>query len=102
MDRGWLAERVSVTAEVAGLLETFESRFGFEPGLNQLGPPAAEQALASLRAIVPRRAADLIDFYHWIGQVSLPDVGNGYFIHRADLVTRQAADEEAPPHRPAA
>jgi hypothetical protein len=43
MDRGWLAEwRDSVTAEVAGLLETFQSRFGFEPGLNYLGPPAAE------------------------------------------------------------
>ncbi len=103
MDRGWLAEwRVSVTAEVAGLLETFQSRFGFEPGMNQLGPPAAEQALASLQAIVPRPAADLIDFYRWIGQVSLPDVGNGYFIHPADLVTRQAADGEprriGPPH----
>lgn len=34
MDREWLAEwRVSVTAEVDQLLETFQSRFGFEPGM---------------------------------------------------------------------
>jgi hypothetical protein len=103
MDRDWLAEwRVSVTAQVDQLLETFQSRFGFEPGLNQLGPPAADQALASLQAIVPRPAADLIDFYRRIGQVSLPDVGNGYFIHPADLVARQATAGEpgriGPPH----
>jgi hypothetical protein len=103
MDREWLAAwRASVTAEVGQLLETFQSRFGFEPGINQLGPPAAEQALASLQAIMPPPAADLIDFYRWIGQVSLPDVGNGYFIHPADLVARQAADGEprriGPPH----
>ena len=103
MDREWLAEwRVSVTVKADQLLETFQSRFGFEPGRNRLGPPAAEQALASLQAIVPRPAADLIDFYRCIGQVSLPDVGNGYFIHPADLVARQAADGEprriGPPH----
>ena len=103
MDRAWLAGwRVSVTAEVDQLLETFQSRFGFQPGMNQLGPPAAEQALASLQAIVPRPAADLIDFYRCIGQVSLPDVGSGYFIHPADLVARQATAGEprriGPPH----
>jgi len=48
MDREWLAEwRVSVTVKVGQVLETFQSRFGFEPGRNQLGPPAAAQALAS-------------------------------------------------------
>jgi len=90
MDREWLAEwRVSVTVKADQLLETFQSRFGFEPGRNRLGPPAAEQALASLQAIVPRPAADLIDFYRCIGQVSLPDVGNGYFIgppHELDVL----------------
>ena len=103
MDREWLANwRVSVAVKVDQLLETFQSRFGLEPGRNQLGPPAPEQALASLQAIVPRPAADLIDFHRCIGQVSLPDVGNGYFIHPADLVARQAADGEprriGPPH----
>ena len=103
MDREWLAEwRASVAVKAGQVLETFQSRFGFEPGRNQLGPPAAEQALASLQAIVPRPAADLIDFYRCIGQVSLPDIGNGYFIHPADLVARQAADAQprriGPPH----
>jgi hypothetical protein len=103
MDPEWLAEwRASVTVKVNQLLETFQSRFGFEPGINQLGPPPAEQALASLQAIVPRPAADLSDFYRCIGQVSLPDIGNGYFIHPADLVARQAAHGEprriGPPH----
>jgi hypothetical protein len=103
MDRAWLAAwRASMAAEAGQLLETFQSRFGFEPGRNRLGPPAAGQALASLQAIVPRPAADLIDFYRWIGQVSLPDVGNGYFIHPAGRVARQAAGAEprriGPPH----
>jgi len=91
-----------VAVKAGQVLETFQSRFGFEPGMNQLGPPAAEQALASLQAIVPRPAADLIDFYRCIGQVSLPDIGNGYFIHPADLVARPAADGQprriGPPH----
>ena len=95
MDRQWLAEwRVSMTANVAQLLETFQSRFGFEPGVNELGPPTAKQTLASLQAIAPRPATDLVDFYRCIGHVSLPDIGNGYFIHPADRIRRNRHPEQ--------
>lgn len=91
VDREWLDEwRVSVTALLAELLGTFSQRFGFEPGVNAVGPPAAAEALASLAALRPAPARELLLFYESIGEVSLPDVGNGYFIHPPRLVAGQA------------
>ena len=91
MDREWLDEwRVSVTALLAGLLGSFSQRFGFEPGVNAVGPPASAGALASLAALRPAPARELLLFYESIGEVSLPDVGNGYFIHPPGLVAGQA------------
>ena len=91
MDREWLeAWRVSVTAILAELLGTFRQRFGFEPGANAVGPPAAGEAVASLAALRPAPVRDLLTFYENIGEVSLPDVGNGYFIHAPRLVIQHA------------
>lgn len=87
VDREWLeAWRVSVTAALAELLGTFSQRFGFEPDVNAVGPPASGEAVASLAALRPAPARDLLVFYENIGEVSLPDVGNGYFIHSPRLV----------------
>lgn len=82
--------RVSVTAVLAGFLATFRQRFGFEPGANAVGPPASGEAVASLAALRPAPARDLLTFYESIGEVSLPDVGNGYFIHSPRLVIEHA------------
>jgi hypothetical protein len=91
VDREWLEIwRVSVTAILADLLGAFRQRFGFEPGTNAVGPPAAREAVASLAALRPAPAHDLLIFYENIGEVSLPDVGNGYFIHSPRLVIQQA------------
>jgi hypothetical protein len=79
-----------VTAVLAGLLGTFGQRFGFEPGANAVGPPASGEAVASLAALRPAPARDLLIFYENIGEVSLPDVGNGYFIHSPRLVLEHA------------
>lgn len=82
MDQEWLdIWRVSVTAILAELLGTFRQRFGFEPGINEVGPPASKEAVASLAALQPTPAHDLLALYQNINEVSLPDVGNGYFIH---------------------
>lgn len=93
MDREWLqAWRVSVSAVLAELLGTFSQRFGFEPGVNAVGPPASGEASASLAVLQPAPARDLLVFYENIGEVSLPDVGNGYFIHSPRLVIEHARD----------
>jgi hypothetical protein len=86
VDREWLeAWRVSVTAVLAELLGTFSQRFGFEPGVNAVGPPAFGEAGASLAVLQPAPARDLLVFYENIGEVSLPDVGNGYSSTRRAL-----------------
>ncbi len=91
MDAEWLSTwRVSVTATVGELLGAFRQRFGFEPGINQLGPAASEQVMTSLAALQPTPAQDLLAFYQNVGEVSLPDVGNGYFIHPPALVRQHA------------
>jgi hypothetical protein len=87
VDREWLdAWRVSVTAALTELLGTFSHRYGFEPDVHALGPPASREAVASLAALRPAPAHDLLVFYENIGEVSLPDVGNGYFVHSPRLV----------------
>jgi hypothetical protein len=92
----WLsAWRTSVTAILAELLSTFRQRFGFEAGTNELGSPASEEAVASLAALQPAPARDLLTLYRNVGEVSLPDVGNGYFIHSPSLVISQRGE----PHR---
>jgi len=91
VDREWLGIwRVSVTEMLTELLATFGERFGFDPGANAVRPPAAAEAVASLAALRPAPARDLLTFYENIGEVSLPDVGNGYFIHAPRLVVEQA------------
>jgi hypothetical protein len=87
VDEDWLSTwRVSVTAILAELLGTFWQRFGSEPGTNELGPPASREAVASLATLRPAPARDLLALYRSVGEVSLPDVGNGYFIHPPCLV----------------
>jgi hypothetical protein len=91
VDREWLGTwRISVTEMLAELLATFRQRFGFEPDGDTVGPPASRGAVALLAALRPAPARDLLTFYENIGEVSLPDVGNGYFIHAPRLVAEQA------------
>jgi hypothetical protein len=93
MDREWLdGWRVSVTVAVAELLGTFRQRYGFGPGPHTVGPPASREAVASLAELRPGPGRDLLVFYEVIGEVSMPDVGNGYFIDSPGLVIGRAAE----------
>jgi hypothetical protein len=95
VDQDWLSTwRISVSAILTEFLASFRQRFGFEPGTNGLGPPASREALASLAAIRPPPAHDLLALYRNVGEVSLPDVGNGYFIHSPRLVIQQKQNGE--------
>jgi hypothetical protein len=95
VDREWLdGWRVSVTAVLGELLSAFRQRYGFEPGAHTVGPPASREAIDSLAELQPGPARDLLVFYETIGEVSLPDVGNGYFIHSPGQVTDHAQAAE--------
>lgn len=74
------------------LERVFEPRFGypFEPTDNFVSEPGSTVDLHG------RLPDALVDFYSTVGEVSLPDVHNGYFIHPVQAVLD--ADETIPAH----
>lgn len=63
--------------------EQFESRFGYPPGDHLVEPtPAAAREASANTAGLPE---DLLTFYRHVAEVSLPDLGSGYFVHPVDL-----------------
>ncbi|MFK0249919.1 hypothetical protein ACIQUM_34910 [Amycolatopsis azurea] len=65
---------------------SFEARFGYPPGENRVfagdrDDSGVLEELAKLGA-----PAGLLDFYAQVREVSLPDVGNGIFLHPAGHV----------------
>jgi hypothetical protein len=86
--RAW---RTEVQTTLRSLLPRFEQVFGYPPGHNELAAAADPADIASLATHDdPRVPDDLLAFYQVIGEVSLADIGNGYFIHRPDLVLGHA------------
>ncbi|MEV5569694.1 hypothetical protein AB0L06_06580 [Spirillospora sp. NPDC052269] len=88
LSAGWLSQWQSqVGAALETLMSTFEERYGYPPGANEIKPPDADS-----RSVVAELArerltpADLVTFYRSIGEVVLTDVGNAYFFHSAGLV----------------
>lgn len=84
MDDAWVQQwRDGVRADVDRLLSTFESRFGFPAGEHVVAGPATAAELAGLAglhgAALP---AGLMALHRVVAEVRLPDVGNGYWIHR--------------------
>lgn len=81
--------RASIEQAIRGLLVGFEQRFGFPPDEHIVGPPSDPAVLAKARAAgtIPDV---LLEFYHHVGEVSLPDVHVGYFVHPL----RQVLDNE--------
>ena len=82
--------RLEVSDFVGAALHNFEERFGFAPGANLIRVPSADDRSAagaiSRDSLCP---PDLVTFYESIGEVSLPDVSVGYFIHSPRLVLSQ-------------
>jgi hypothetical protein len=75
----WLA---AMTQAVAEATADFEERHGYPPGENYLGPPADEEALWGVAALLSSldMSTDLVDLYRVTRDVCLSDIGNGYFI----------------------
>ena len=89
--RGWARD---VATSVDWLMARFEDDYGFTPGPHEirLASPATLVAVSDLRRD-PLAPDDLASFYEVVDQVSLPDVGNGFFIHRADDVVTYSREE---------
>ena len=69
------------------MTETFETRYGFNPGVNEVRF-ADDEARKAVRQYGGDSLAvqEMAALYNVIAEVSLPDVCNGYFIHPADTV----------------
>jgi hypothetical protein len=87
VDGAWIERwRADVRAGITALLATFESRFGFPPGEHEIGGPATAAELAGLAGLHgDALPADLVSFHRLVAEVRLPDVNNGYWIHRPPL-----------------
>lgn len=88
LDAGWLRGWCGQTnAALAKLMQSFQARYSFEPGSNAvvLATEESHQATDALVELTPI-PSDLTTMYWVIGEVSLPDVENGYFVDPASLV----------------
>lgn len=91
----WLARwRADVMAVVTPMVATFERAHGYPPGTNDVRPPTEDE----LRAVdeLKRETSyfeELSTLYRSIGEVALPDVGNGFFLHSARAVLDRIAEE---------
>ena len=81
----WLSQwRAEITDAVNSLISTFEETHGYEPGSNTVRVADEEDLRASRdygRELMGFE--DMLTFYESIGEVALPDVGSGYFVHSA-------------------
>jgi hypothetical protein len=77
--------RTAVAETVGSVMAGFEERYGYPPGRNLVEGPDDLGAgrLGAVGSSVPR---DLLQLYGTLGAVSLPDIGNGLFLHHAGLV----------------
>ena len=93
----WLSQwRDEITDAVSSMISTFEETYGYEPGTNEVRV-ADEEAVRAARDYGRELlgSEDLLTFYESIGEVVLPDVGNGYFVHSARDVLDRLAEEGA-------
>lgn len=88
LDSEWLCGWCEHTfSTLRALTSLFLETHGFPPGENTvtLATDETSKATDALVALTPI-PSDLTTLYWVIGEVSLPDVGNGYFIHPASMV----------------
>ncbi|WP_344801002.1 hypothetical protein [Actinokineospora diospyrosa] len=73
------------------LVTGFEAYYGYSPGDNKVSRRTEELSSKEVDELVSRGASSgLIPFYHSVADVSLPAVGNAWFIDSADEVIRSA------------
>ncbi|WP_433795943.1 hypothetical protein [Actinoplanes sp. CA-252034] len=85
----WAAE---ITAYLQSVLSAFDTYYPFPPGENEVVLAGPDQS--PLDATLVNRAAspDLTAFYEVIKEVTMSDIGNGFFIHPPDVVVARLAD----------
>lgn len=65
----------------------FETMYGYPPGEHYVSRAADSSGRDALAAVLSGAGArDLIEFYSHVAQISLPDVGPGFFIDEAEYV----------------
>ncbi|MEU6676391.1 SMI1/KNR4 family protein [Streptomyces sp. NPDC046925] len=76
------------------MVATFEETYGYPPGRNEVRL-ADEDDLRAAREYAREMLGsdEQLKFYESFGEVALPDVGNGYFIHSARDVLHRVAEE---------
>ncbi|MGW4204911.1 hypothetical protein [Streptomyces sp. NPDC004726] len=91
----WLSRwRDEITDAVSSMVLTFEETNGYGPGTNEvrIAGKEARRAVHDDRREL-QEFGDLLTFYESIGEVVLPDVGNGFFVHSACDVLHRLAEE---------
>ncbi|MFJ2095407.1 hypothetical protein ACIOEW_40250 [Streptomyces sp. NPDC087901] len=84
----WIALWITRVSEpLKTMIDDLERRHGFPPGANEVRPAAHDdQAAARMLTEVSLAPADLVTFYHSIGNETWADVGNGYLVAPAENV----------------
>ncbi|MFC5005439.1 SMI1/KNR4 family protein [Dactylosporangium cerinum] len=91
------AEAVEVAVERA--LREVVSTYPFEPGEHTVGPPASESDVAALQQRLPWIPDDLLAVVRWVGEVSLPDIANGYFMFSPSYIQGVLYHDDGIPDR---
>jgi hypothetical protein len=92
-DQAWLAFwRDDINRALKPLLATFESTYGYAPDDNRITEAREGQPLGEVTAD-PDMPPTLTGIYQAIHEVSLPDIGNGYFIHPLDHVLNELTQQ---------
>ncbi|MEU6763887.1 SMI1/KNR4 family protein [Streptomyces sp. NPDC046853] len=76
------------------MVATFEETYGYPPGRNEVRLADADDLRAAREYAREMPGSDeQLKFYESFGEVALPDVGNGYFIHSARDVLHRVSEE---------
>ncbi|MGW5188429.1 hypothetical protein ACWEOO_04180 [Kribbella sp. NPDC004138] len=86
------SDRVSRSSEQ--LLERFDKRYGYPPGVNVVVPGTGQGGSQLSQELGPGTQVppSIVEFFNVIDEVSLPDVWNGYFLGPATWVAAKHAD----------
>ncbi|MFJ7587569.1 hypothetical protein ACIQZO_09265 [Streptomyces sp. NPDC097617] len=94
LDPQWLRRWCEQTsAELGALTSSFRTTHGFPPGDNAvvLATDESHRGTDALVDLTPI-PSDLTTLYWVVGDVSLPDVEHGYFVHRASTVAEHSRE----------
>ncbi|MEU4625195.1 hypothetical protein AB0G04_35130 [Actinoplanes sp. NPDC023801] len=86
--RHWVRQwATDINAATSSMMATFETDYGYAAGANEARwATAADRIDAERYGRDPLASEPMADFYKVVAGVSLPDVGNGIFIHSAASV----------------